>query len=518
MTPMVNTQEIDIGAGASAPAVPKYIGFEIELGNHRVEAAGEESAFEPAGALVEAHHRLFPGQMDEGDGAAGEFDSCGFRFYLDHKHAEISSPLASSAADLVLHMRQARKIVAACKQAAEAETGPLRVSFNNTNRHGCRWGCHGSVLVSRPAFNLWQEEDWELRLSPWVTFVVISILLSGTGKVGGECGARDIDFQLSQQADFIGGTVGLDTVASKTIINTRDEPLADPARYARFHITAWDTNLMEFATWLKFGIAQLLPALIEEGLDLPDLTLADPVRAVRTVSRDLKMKKRLRLRNGRRETALELHRRLAEAVARAIAKGCAASQVPDAELIVGHWLETLDDLETGHPRLSRRLDWCAKRDLLRRAQKLGTKDRPRQLLLDLHYAEVGGLFEKLEKAGAVDHLEDFIPPAVLAARASESVPREQARATLVRRFGRHLVHVDWDYAIGQDEAHRLWFIPMDDPLDGRELLEAVVRAQDWAACLSRLIDMELAQTAAICALVCEDRPDDSGRPAEMVLN
>lgn len=495
-------------------SVPKYIGFEIELGNHLDNAAGDQTAADAATALVAAHHRRFGGQTDGNSESAKEFDRDGFRFYLDHEHAEICSPLVPSATRLVLALRDARSMVAACKKAAEVEVGSLRVSYNNTSRHGVAWGFHVNVLVSRPAFDKWREDDWRPLQPQWLPFLATSLPIVGTGKVGAENGARNAAFQFSQRADFMDAEIGLETVDSKTLINTRDEPLADPDRYARLHIIAWDTNLMDFANWLKFGISQILLALIEEGVPMPDLTLDDPVQAIQAVSRDLKLQKRLKLQDGCRETALGVQRRLAEAAARAIEAGCAACQVPDAELIVECWLEALDDLEARRSdRLSRRLDWCAKFNLLQRAQELGKTDQ-QQMVLDLHYAEVGGLFEKLEQTGAVDRLEDFVPRKNLTIRKTQLVPREQARAVLIRKFGSHLAGVGWDHAAGRDETGRLWFIPMVDPLGGRDLLRVVSSAEDWASCLGRLIQMDMAQAIAVCAVVCESSENGSEQIAE----
>lgn len=489
--------------------VPKHIGFEIELGNHLINAAENKTAGDAAKAMVEAHHRKWGGETNGDSESATDFDGDGFRFYLDHEHAEICTPLVASATDLVLAFRDARRIVAACKKAAEHEVGQLRISYNNTNRHGVAWAFHINTLVSRKAFDKWRAEEWAPLKKHWVPFLVTSLPLVGTGKVGAENNTSDTAFQFSQRADFMDAEVGLETVHAKSLINKRDEPLADPETYARLHVIAWDTNLMEFANWLKFGISQILLALIEEGVPLPDMALVDPVQAIQAVSRDLKLRKPLRLKDRQRESALGVQRRMAEATARAIEAGCAACLVPDVNLIVRKWIETIDDLEARNARLSRRLDWCAKLHLLRRAREMGKQDRQQMLMLDLHYAEVEGLFEKLEQAGAFNRLEDFIPRVSLASKRRQLVPREQARAALVSRFGQHLTSVYWDHAAGRDETGRLWIIPMDDPLDGRDLFKVVSNAEDWPACLSRLIEMNLAQAVAVCAAVGESRQSES---------
>jgi hypothetical protein len=230
---------------------------------------------------------------------------------------------------------------------------------------------------------------------------------------------------------------------------------------------------------------------------------------MQAVSRDLGLQARLTLRSGKTETALGLQRRLAQAAASAIDAGCAASAVPDARLIAQKWIETLDDLEARRPRLSRRLDWCAKLNVIRRAGDAGRLDRETSLVLDLQFAEIGGTFERLERAGAVDTLEDFLPPAGLAGSVPQLVPREQARAILVSRFGNHLADVDWDRVVGRDETGGFWLISMDDPLGGQDLLRVVNGSEDWPACLKTLVRRGLAvQMVEVRAVACEFAAND----------
>ena len=480
--------------------VPKHIGFEIELGNHFIAHDVETAAGE---ALVEAHHRLFTHREAKVHDTVREFDACGFRVYLDHEHAEICSPLVPSAALLTLAMRDARRIGAASKLQAERHAGPIRVSLNNTSRQGTAWAFHGNFLVSRSAFNAWRNADWRPLQKQWIPFLVTGLPLFGTGKVGSECGATPCAYQLGQRADFIDEEIGLATTEHKNLINTRDEPLADPERYARLHVIALGTPLMEFATWLRFGAAQLTLALIEEGAPMPNVQLRDPRHALSVVSRDLEFKERLKFTRGCKDTALGIQRRLAEAASEAIVKGCAAAAVPDAEVIAEQWIETLDDLASERPRLSRRLDWCAKLSLLAKADERRALSQDELRYLDLRYAEIGGLFEELEKAGAVDQLEDFLPRGCSASDLPRLLPREEARALLVNRFNEHLADLWWDYAIGRDEQGHPWFISMADPVDGTDLLRAIKGAPDWGKCLSTLADEGLASRApeGYCAVL-----------------
>ena len=72
-------------------------------------------------------------------------------------------------------------------------------------------------------------------------------------------------FQLSQRADFFEEEVGLETTLKRPIVNTRDEPHADPGAYRRLHVIAGDANLSEKQILLKLGSTALVLAALEAG-------------------------------------------------------------------------------------------------------------------------------------------------------------------------------------------------------------------------------------------------------------
>ena len=112
-------------------------------------------------------------------------------------------------------------------------------------------------------------------------------------------------YQVTQRADFFEAEVGLETTLKRPIINTRDEPHADPEKYRRLHVIVGDANLCEVATLLKLGTTSLVLKLIEDG-DVPDLTLATPVPSLHDVSRDLTCTALVRLADGRKLTAVQM--------------------------------------------------------------------------------------------------------------------------------------------------------------------------------------------------------------------
>lgn len=495
--------------------VPKFIGFENELVNYLLGAPSDDNAARAAAAIVEGHHHVFGCQSVDVESSVNEFDPMGFRFYVDHLHAEISSPLAASARDLVFVARVAHHMLQHCVRRAEQNLGvSVCVGLDTTSRHGTSWGSHLNIMVARSAFDRWRAAEWAPMMKQWVPFVVTSPGLLGAGKIGAEAGGSRCLYQMSQRSDFVDNVVGLETVSSKSCINERDEALADPERYARFHIIAFDLNRCEFANFLKFGTSQLVLSLIEEGYSLPDLRLANPLAAFATSSRDLQFKTPLELADGRQMTALEVQYRLSESVADAVSKGSAASQVPDAQHIVEHWIRALNDLAHGAAILTRRIDWRARLELIRRARMTKENRAQAEETADVHYGAVGGVFERLEDAGAVEVLEDFLPHE--AGLVEPTVPREGARGLLLARFGEQVLEANWHYLLVQGSSGKAWRISMDDPVDSDKLLHIAQSSEDTGSCLDRLIREGFATKCAleVDLLVVSGSPCKEDEPNE----
>ena len=484
----------------------KYIGFEIEFGCHYF---GETESINsgpmgPGAAICRAHEGLFTDSKESesgcGEGLA-EFGFHQFRIYLDHLHPEISSPLAEDAKNLVTWQNGAKKLIRACQKRAEKKYGRICIHCGNTNRNGAGWGFHLNILVSRRAFNYWRDQEWRPLLNQWVPFLVSSPILFGTGKIGSENQRPIATYQLSQRADFIDRVSGSETVVSKSLINDRDEPLADAERYARFHITsAFDFNCCEFASWLKFGTSQLLMTLVESGVAMPDLSLKDPLAALETVSRDPDLSASLELSDGSRRTALDIQEALAAAVDRAITNGIISDEiVPSAHLILASWAMTLEQLKRHDPILRRRLDWVLKRhafDKWRRHSNAEWND-PRLQALDLKYAELGhGWFERLSRNNKVDRLKDFLTNDEMST-CPRSSGRDTARARIIESFHDHVIAANWHSVClavperdnDNNDNKAIYQIRLDDPLDAVEINKAL-RAAKTARQLVRALPAE----------------------------
>ena len=89
-------------------------------------------------------------------------------------------------------------------------------------------------------------------------------LLCGAGKVLQT--PRGAVYCVSQRAEHIWEGVSSATTRSRPIINTRDEPHADPEKYRRLHVIIGDANMNEVATFLKTGSLAIVLMLIEDGV------------------------------------------------------------------------------------------------------------------------------------------------------------------------------------------------------------------------------------------------------------
>jgi Pup amidohydrolase len=392
----------------------------------------------------------------------------GARYYVDHAHPEYSTPECADALELVCADKAGERILARSMTAARHLVGPdqeVVVYKNNSDGKGNSYGTHENYLLDRAV----PFAALVRNLLPWF---VSRQVFTGSGKIGSENGAAPVDFQISSRADFFEEEVGLETTLKRPIVNTRDEPHADPQQYRRLHVIAGDANLCEVATFLKVGTTAIVLAMIEDGFIQKDLSIVGPVTAMRTVSHDPGCRATVELLEGGRATAVELQwefLRLAQKYADET--GLAACGGDDVGgMVLARWESTLAALERDPMALDGQLDWVTKLALLEayaNRDDLAWND-PKLSLLDLQYHDVRpdrSLYERLVKAGKVERLvsEDDVIEAMNEPPAST---RAYFRGTCLARWPDAVVAANWDSVIldvGSDPLRR---IPMMEPLRG----------------------------------------------------
>ncbi|HVF53279.1 MAG TPA: depupylase/deamidase Dop [Actinomycetota bacterium] len=405
----------------------------------------------------------------------------GSRYYVDHAHPEYSSPECSNPLDVVT-WDKAGEYILERSIAAARDIAPAAVSIykNNSDGKGNSYGCHENYLMDRntPFPNIVKQ------LTP---FFVTRQVFTGAGKVGTEDGSGATGFQISQRADFFEVEVGLETTFKRPIINTRDEPHADPERFRRLHVIVGDANMSELSTYLKVGTTALVLKMIEDEFITDDLTLAEPVRGMRIVSHDPTCTATLELSDGRALTAIELqweYLRLARKYVQDVDPG------EGNEDVLERWEAILESLESGGSGPREQLDWVAKMSLMEAYRDRDSLewDHPKLKLIDLQYHDVDrtkGLYWKLVRSGKIDRLvsEERVEWAV-------DHPPEDTRAYFrgecLRRFSPRIVAASWDALIFDTGDEPLRKVPTLDPLRGtKEGVQSLLDASPDASTLLR---------------------------------
>jgi proteasome accessory factor PafA2 len=411
----------------------------------------------------------------------------GSRYYVDHAHPEYSSPECSNARDAVIWDKAGERILEDSIHAARdllPDGQQVSIYKNNSDGKGNSYGCHENYLMDR-------ETAFPEIVRHLMPFFVTRQVFTGAGKIGAENGAADVDYQISQRADFFEVEVGLETTFKRPIINTRDEPHADPERYRRLHVIVGDANMCEVATFLKVGSTALVLRMIEDDFIGDDFSLREPVRAMRSVSHDPTCRQTVELSDGRSLTALELqweYLRLSKKYAQDNEGG------PYADEVLDRWESVLEDLERDPLSLSGQLDWVAKLSLLEsyRSRDGLSWDNSKLKMIDLQYHDVRkakGLFHKLESRGKTERLvsDDEITWAV------DHPPddtRAYFRGEALRRFSDQIVAASWDALIFDLGDEPLRKVPTMEPTRGTRdrvqgLFEASTTAEELLDNLSR---------------------------------
>jgi proteasome accessory factor A len=380
----------------------------------------------------------------------------GARLYLDvGSHPEYATPECDSIADLVVHDKAGERILENLVASAEArlrEEGIRGVIFlfkNNTDSAGNSYGCHENYLTSR-------RDDFGHYAEVLIPFLVSRQVYAGAGKVLQT--ARGARYCISQRAEHIWEGVSSATTRSRPIINTRDEPHADAERFRRLHVIVGDSNMSEYATFLKVGATSILLRMLEDpGVVLRDMTLENPIRAIREISHDTTCRRRVRLANGREASAIDIQ---AEYYNRARRYQESKGLSPLEDRALDMWEHCLQGLEKDPWSLDRECDWVIKHRLIERYRERegAALTHPKVALLDLQYHDVNterGLFYKMQRRGLVERTatDEEIATAV---DQPPQTTRAKLRGDFIRRAKerRRDFTVDWVHLKLNDQAQR----------------------------------------------------------------
>ncbi|MBI3607962.1 MAG: proteasome accessory factor PafA2 family protein [Nitrospirae bacterium] len=410
-------------------------GFRVD----RLEQDEEEDEFAAEDAKRPFSFRQMKSDLILGNGA---------RFYNDHTHPEYSTPECVRLVDLAAHDRAGEAIVwnAAWRRnralEAAGQKGDVSLYKNNTDFHGHSYGCHDNYLLPR-AVPFGELAD---RLMP---FLVSRQVIAGAGKIGVESaeGYSSGRYQISQRADFIETELSVNTMRHRPLVNTRDEPHADPSRFRRLHLILGDANMSDYATALKVGTTRLVLDLIERGL-APTVSLDHPVDALKAISLDPELKAVVSRRDGKGITAVELQGLYLDAAQRHLAGSNA-----ETDWVLREWTDVLSLVVRDRAALHDRLDWVTKWWLLEtfvEDQRLQW-DHPWLASLDLEYHHLDpgrGLYRGLEAEGKVHRLAD--EAAVASARERGPVDtRAAVRGLCVRKFPDEIDSIQWGNVVAK---------------------------------------------------------------------
>lgn len=409
----------------------------------------------------------------------------GGRLYVDGAHPEYSTPECTNPRQLVAFERAGERIMAESLRALARGRGGEKflIYKNNTDGKGNSYGYHENYLVSRSV-------PFDRIVRALLPFLVTRQIFAGSGKVGAENQTQAAEYQISQRSDFFECPVDLNTMVKRPIINTRDEPHADPAKYRRLHVIVGDVNMAELSTYLKVGTTSIVLEMLEAGAEFPNLELEDPVRAIKDVSRDLDMKGSLKLADGRVTTAIGVQRAY---LRRAVDFFACHELTQITKDILVRWEEVLDRLEEDPVKLVRELDWVAKREMIRSYmdRKGCGWDDHRVMMLDLQYHDVRpdkGLYYTLERSNLIDRLvrDSEIEQA---AHTAPTGTRAYFRGHCLKKFSKQVYAASWTSVLFDVGNTTIKKIPLMEPLRGtesltRELLEGCDSAESLLAKLT----------------------------------
>ena len=390
----------------------------------------------------------------------------GSRLYLDvGSHPEYATAECDSLRDVVAQDKAGEAILRELVDYAQGQLsdegirGDIFLFKNNTDSSGNSYGCHENYCIER-------IDDLSRLEQVFIPYLISRQIFAGAGKV--VTNAKGTTYSMSQRAEHIWESISSATTRSRPIINTRDEPHADPEKYRRLHVIVGDSNMSEFATYLKLGTASVVLAMIEDKTTvLRDYNMASPINALRDISYDLWSKEPVKLTSGRDMTALEIQEDLCGRAELFIQNhDLPADQVHAVRL----WHEVIEQYRTDPMGLADRVDWIAKLQIIERERRGLELSDPKIALIDLLYHDTNyerGLYYRRQARG---HFRRAVTDEDIAT-ASQTPPattRAHMRGTFIKaaKEWRRDYTVDWVHLKLNDEMQRT--VLLKDPFKNND--------------------------------------------------
>lgn len=439
----------------------RVIGIETEYGLTCATRSGARATHDADAAA----HLLFE-HFAQGGRAPNLYLRNGGRLYLDvGAHPEYATAECDTLLDLLAQHRCGDELLNQLNDAARSSLSQLPdpeeiyLFRNNVDSAGNSFGCHENYLLHR-------RRDFRQVADGLVAFFVTRLILVGAGHLRRQ--GTQLSYCFSQRAEQMWEAVSSATTRTRPIINTRDEPLADAGQYRRLHVISGDTNVCEATTFLKIGMTALVLDAVEEGMDLKDLELADPMMAIRQINHDLSAQTKIAMVSGPDLSAVEIQERILQRVVDVLKIDRASdSSEPTTQAIIDLWQRGIDALRSQDwSGIDHELDFAIKYRLIREylKRKQTTLDDPRVARLLLSYHDIGphGLRQALERTGAMRRMttDEQVSNACVSAPQTTRAHLRSKVINAAEEAGVELA-LDWVRASRIDDPNR--YVLMNDP-------------------------------------------------------
>ena len=404
----------------------------------------------------------------------------GGRLYLDvGSHPEYATAECDNLEDLLIQDQAGDRIVedlvieAENRLNNEGIKGQIHLFKNNIDSAGNSYGCHENYSISR-------KYDFQKVIENIIPFLITRQIFCGAGKWVSN--SKTMNFQISQRSEHMWESVSSATTRSRPIINTRDEPHADPEEYRRLHVIVGDSNMSQTTTALKVSATEMILQLIESSEFTEDLGFENPIRAIRDISNDLSFKKKFRLNSGKEYSAIEIQ----EIYLNRILSSPKYQEFKDNVIYrysLDLWQRTIQSIKNENfDSVNKEIDWVIKKNFMENYQEKNAlkKQDSRLNLIDISFHNIRrdrGIFYILEKNGFVKSLikdQSIIEGC--------QIPPQSTRAALRGKFIKHAQEkkrdftVDWVHLKINDQNQKTVvckdpFLAIDERVD--QLIEAL---------------------------------------------